>query len=81
MRKPALKLWVGIALILGFALLLGRAASQEPPPAPRRPSLAAEETDFRGCDRDWNRVNDLWTVNLADPHTPSEAADSEDSQD
>jgi len=29
-------------------------------------TLAVEEADFRGCDRDWNHVNDFWTTNITD---------------
>ena len=36
-------------------------------------TLAAEEADFRGCDRDWNRVNDFWTIDVAGLYTVTSA--------
>jgi len=46
-------------------------------------SLAAGEVDWRGCDRDWNKVNDFWTADVAGLYTRASAAvaasaDSED---
>jgi len=60
-----------IAFVLGFALSLGMAAT-EPPPSLRLRSLATEDGDFRGCDRDWGHVDDFWSANVADLYKPSE---------
>jgi hypothetical protein len=55
-----------ITFVLGFALSLGTAATWEAPPSPHLPYSAVGEYDFRGCDRDWNHVNDFWTSNPSD---------------
>ena len=49
------------AFVIAFALILSATASMPTSvPAPDLRSLATDEADFRGCDRDWNRVNDFW---------------------
>ena len=55
-----------IAFLLGFALSLGMATPQEPPPAPTLQLLATQEADFRACDRDWYHVDDFWSTNVGD---------------
>ena len=72
---------IRIAFVLGFALSLGMATSQELPPRPSLPYSAVGEVDFRACDRDWNHVNDFWTPNIEDLYRLSEAAGSEESPD
>ena len=71
---------IRIAFVLGFALSLGTAATHEVPPSPPPPYSAVGEYDFRGCDRDWNHVNDFWATNVADLYTLTAAAveESED---
>jgi hypothetical protein len=54
-----------IAFVLGLALSLGTAAT-EPSAASRLRWIETEDLGFRGCDRDWNPVNNFWTSNPSD---------------
>lgn len=65
-------------LILGAILCAGAlSASFDKGEEERRASdslliLSAAEADFRGCDRDWNRVVDFWTADVSELYQTSE---------
>src|SRR6185503_5733204 len=65
-----------IAIIASIAipsLLASQRSSNERNAATSLKALASAEADFRENDRDWNRVNDFWTANVAGLYTMTSA--------
>ena len=69
------------ALVVAFAVLFAGAASQEPSQETRLKSvlrdLSEAQYDFRGCDRESNRVSDFWTAEVTGLHKAIEPAPAE----
>ena len=58
-----------VAGLLGLLSFHPIAASPERVEADTLSGLAESQADFRGCDRDWNRVADFWTVDVTGLYT------------
>ncbi len=66
-----------IAIIAAIAipgLLSSQRASNERSASTSLKTLSTAEADFRANDRDWNHVNDFWTMNVCGLYTCTSAA-------
>jgi len=63
-----------IAAIAIPSILASQRSSNERNTAASLKTLASAEADFRENDRDWNKVNDFWTANVAGLYTMTSAA-------
>ena len=62
---------VRAGFLLLACLIAGRLPDADETPPPVLHTLATDEADFRGCDRDWNQVNPFWTAEPAIEASPA----------
>ncbi len=62
-----------VFLIAGAAIIVGIPIQAPDPAVDSIQTLTTAEADFRGCDRDWNHVNDFWTSNMTQLYSMTSA--------